>query len=386
MKRVLIFSTAYYPFVGGAEVAVKEIAAHLSADFEFELITAKLRGDLPDEERIGNILVHRIGSGDLFWDKLFLPFRGAIKAYRLTKEKEFFCFWGIMATFASGAGYICNIIRRLRGLKKIPIILTLQEGDSEDHMRYRRGGLIHLSWWLALKNTDVLTGLSNFLLARAKLMGYSGPAVLIPNGVNIPLFSQQVSQGEKEKIKKHFGKKDTDVYLITTSRLVKKNAVDDIISSLSFLTENFSLLVIGKGEEGPHLSKLADELGVANRVKFIGFVPQEDIPLYFSICDIFVRPSRSEGFGNSFIEAMAARLPVIATPVGGIVDFLDDKETGVFCCPDNPKSLAEAISLLTDDKALSVHIVRNAYDRVVSQYSWDHVADEMGEVFKKIVK
>ena len=82
---------------------------------------------------------------------------------------------------------------------------------------------------------------------------------------------------------------------------------------------------------------------------------------------------------------MAARLPVIATPVGGIPDFIDDKETGIFCSPDNPKSVAEAIRFLVDNPELKWNIIDKAFERVGKKYSWDYIAEDMKEkVFDKI--
>ena len=62
-RRILIFSTAYYPFVGGAEVAVKEITDRLVGSFDFDLITARFEKKLPPVEKVGNVTVYRIGSG-----------------------------------------------------------------------------------------------------------------------------------------------------------------------------------------------------------------------------------------------------------------------------------------------------------------------------------
>jgi glycosyltransferase involved in cell wall biosynthesis len=217
-------------------------------------------------------------------------------------------------------------------------------------------------------------------------MGYKCPGIVIPNGVNISIFSKIFAPNEKMEIEKLLLKKDGDIFLVTSSRLTRKNAVDDIISALGNLPESISLIVIGKGEEGRSLQKQAEKLGVAKRVKFLGFVDQKEIPKYFSVCDIFIRPSRSEGFGNSFIEAMAARLPVIATPVGGIVDFVDDKQTGIFCSPDNPQSIVLSIRMLIENPKLKDYIVQNAFKRVSENYSWDLVAKQMKErVFDKIL-
>ncbi len=379
-KNILIFSTAYFPFVGGAEVAVKEITNRLGDNFEFDLITARLDKKLSSFEKIGNVNVYRIGSGSPTLDKILLPFRGARMIAGLNKKRNYYCFWGVMASFSSGAAYIYNLFSR----KKIPIILTLQEGDSEEHLSYRWFGLIALSWKLALRYTTVLTAISTFLIARAKKNGFSGEAVLVPNGVDLDIFSVEISDEIKRKISSDLGKKDEDVYLVTVGRLTHKNGTDDVIRSLPLLPKNINFIVIGKGDEGPKLQKLADSLGVSERVKFLGFVPYEKIPEYLSVCDIFIRASRSEGFGNAFIEAMATGLPVIATPVGGIPDFLDDRETGLFCAPNNPKSIALAVEAIIDDKRLKEALVAKAKSRVVERYNWSLIAKGMGGVFDRL--
>ncbi|MFA5889119.1 MAG: glycosyltransferase family 4 protein [Candidatus Paceibacterota bacterium] len=386
-KKILIFSTAYYPFVGGAEVAVKEITDRLGSstgEFEFDLITAKLKKDLPSVEKIGVVNIYRIGAGRPLFDKLFLPFRGAILAKKLHKTNNYSLLWGIMITFGSGAGYLFNILQSLTGRKKVPIVLTLQEGDSESHLQYRWLGLIALSWRLAFRRTNYLTGISNFLLHRAKKNGYKGPLALVPNGVDLSVFTRGVNDEDKNELKNRLGKKEGNIFLVTSGRLTHKNAVDDIISALPSLPNNIFLLVIGKGERGSYLQKQTRQLKVVDRVKFLGFLPHEQIQKYFSVCDIFVRPSRSEGFGNSFIEAMASRLPVIATPVGGIPDFIDDKETGIFCSPDSPQSIVRAVNLLCGDRVLRDKIVENAVRRVNERYGWADITAQMKEVFNKI--
>ena len=386
-RRILIFSTAYHPFVGGAEVAVKEITDRLGNDFEFDLITAKMQKGLPDVEKIGSVTVYRIGGGKSTTDKLLLPFLGAIKVWKLQKTRNYFCFWSVMVTFAGGAAYLYNIFRTLTFQKKIPMILNLQEGDSENHLNYRWAGLLDLSWRLALWQTDIVTGLSNFLIDRAKKKGYKGPSFLIPNGVDLSIFTKEISEEEKIATQNLLSKKEGDIFLVTVSRLVYKNANDDVISALVSLPKNVYFIIIGKGDLGLELQKQAVDLGVEDRVKFLGLVPNTDLARYLSVCDIFIRPSRSEGFGISFVEAMAAGLPVIATPVGGIPDFLDDKETGIFCSPDNPQSIVKAVNEILSDKELRDKIIFQAKDRVVAKYGWDHIAVKMkGLVFDKLLK
>lgn len=179
--------------------------------------------------------------------------------------------------------------------------------------------------------------------------------------------------------------------MITTSRLAVKNAVCDVISAFKYLPENFKFLILGKGEEEIKLKELAKEIGADKRIFFIGHVSYAAIPQYLKISDIFIRPSLSEGFGNSFVEAMAAEIPVIATPVGGIVDFLfdpqsnpDKEPTGVFCEANNPESIAEKIKMLAGATDLREKIIQNAKQMVLEKYGWETVAKQMRQVFRKV--
>lgn len=117
---------------------------------------------------------------------------------------------------------------------------------------------------------------------------------------------------------------------MTASRLVKKNGVKDIVEALVFLPKQYKLVVAGQGKLEKSLKSKVTNLKLEDRVIFVGFISHELLPLYLKASDIFVRPSLSEGLGNSFLEAMAAGIPVVGTPVGGIPDFLTDRETGIF--------------------------------------------------------
>jgi glycosyltransferase involved in cell wall biosynthesis len=378
-KKILIFSTAYYPFVGGAEVAVKEITDRIS-DTQFDLITAKFKRSLPKFEKIGNVNVYRLGVDVSILDKLFLPFCGALFALKLNKKNHYDFFWCIMATFASGAAYIAN---KISFEKPVPIILTLQEGDSEEHFKKRWFGLIDSSWALALKNTKILTVISSYLGNRAREFGYQGEIKIIPNGVDVNKFKSELLKEEKIKIRKELGLKENDIALITASRLVLKNGVGDVIKALPKLEQNIKFVILGEGGLKEKLQKLAKDLGVSERVIFKGFVSHNEMPKYLKACDIFIRPSLSEGMGNSFIEAMAARISVIATPVGGITDFVKENETGYFCEPENPESIAEVVKKVISDPNKN-KIIENAYSMVLEKYDWDKIAGSMKEIFYKI--
>lgn len=129
------------------------------------------------------------------------------------------------------------------------------------------------------------------------------------------------------------------------------------------------------------MEKLAGKLGIADKVRFLGNVQNEKIPGHLAGADVFVRPSRSEGLGSAFLEAMAAEVPIIGTAVGGIPDFLKDGETGIFCETENPKDLAKKIELVLNDEVLKNKMVGKAKRLIEQKYNWDAIAQEMKKVY-----
>ena len=100
--------------------------------------------------------------------------------------------------------------------------------------------------------------------------------------------------------------------------------------------------------------------------------------------DIFARASRSEGLGSSFLEAMAAGLPIIGTAVGGIPDFLKDGETGLFTKVDNPTDLAQKIKLLMENNGLCGQIAKTGQELVFKNYSWVNISHRMSEILSRL--
>ncbi|PIQ66392.1 MAG: hypothetical protein COV96_01735 [Candidatus Zambryskibacteria bacterium CG11_big_fil_rev_8_21_14_0_20_42_18] len=386
MKRILIFSLTYHPFIGGAEVAIKEITDRQdSEDLEFDMITLRFNNKLPKFEHIGMVNVHRIGfsttnpsisdlsSWPLKINKYLFPFLGLFKALSLNKTRRYDALWNMMANYSAFAGLFFKLIK-----PRVKYLLTLQEGDPIDHIRGRVGFFYPLFKKLFTK-ADFIQVISTHLGNWARDEGYKGPLVVIPNAVDVRKFSRKYGESELLELEKKLNKKDGDIFLITTSRLVKKNACDDVIKSLKLLPANIKFIVLGIGPDELMLRKLTQDTGIEERVIFLGQIAQDEIPKYLQVSDIFIRPSLSEGFGNSFVEAMAASLPVIATAVGGIVDFLKDSETGLICEVRNPESIAKQVKRLIDNPELRASLVSNAQKMVEKRYDWDIVAKDMQE-------
>lgn len=379
MKKILIFSLAYFPkTIGGAEVAIKEITDRIS-DIEFHLITNRFDADAPIEEKIGNVVVHRVGGGTSYLAKaLFVP-RAAHAALRLHRSIRFDGAWAMMCYMTFPLS-----IMRIFGIR-IPYVLTLQEGDPFEHV-FRRPHIRLLAPLLraGFRNASAVQAISHFLAAWARVMGFRGDAEVIPNGVDIMHFSGDIPEARVHEVKDRIGKRMGDIFLITVSRLVHKNAIDDIIRALSLLPDNVRLLVLGTGVEETALRKIANDLHVEKRVEFCGHIDHTELPSYLKASDIFIRPSRSEGMGNSFVEAMAAGLPVVATQEGGIADFLFDEKrnpetpiTGWAVDTDSPEQIAEAVKDVMSHPEKVRAVVATARQMVKDKYDWDFVASDM---------
>ena len=368
--RVLILSLTYLPYLGGAEVAVKEISSRLKGFFAFDILTCRLDKKLPKYEQIDGINIYRIGIGHKTIDKYIFTFFGFFKALRLHLKNKYSIVWSIMAAYSS-----FSVLFRI--FTKAKVVLTLQEGDPIEYITGLKRFKVFLpAYKIYFKLVNKVTVISSFLGNWAEYLGVKKEKiVVVPNGVDIDKFSSiEEKKGGENKM------------VFTASRLVEKNGVEDLIRAVSILNNTQIILrIAGDGPLRNKLEKLAKELNLESNI-FLGEVSHVDIVKYYSQADVFCRPSLSEGMGNVFVEAMAASVPVITTPVGGILDFLKDKETGWFCEVKNPESIAEKIKYVLDEKNKEEvnMVINNAKKMVKEKYTWDKVSEDMNKVFKDL--
>jgi glycosyltransferase involved in cell wall biosynthesis len=388
--RVLIYALLYYPrFVSGAEVAIKEITDRLGDDFEFDMVTLRMDENLPKVEKIGNITIYRVGwSGFVndknefsFWlnlNKYVLPVLSFWKGFLLHRKHNYKVVWSVLASYqAFGALFLKKLFPHIK------FLLTLQEGDSPEYIRSKAKPVWPL-FKAVFKNADGVQVISRYLGDLAKEFGARVEPVVVPNAVDCKFWEESWSEEKVGVWKEKLQKKDGDILLFSSSRLVTKNAIKDVIDALHALPAHIKLVVAGNGNLREELIRQIKSLNLESRVTLLGFVDHKELPSLSRACDIFIRPSLSEGFGNSFVEAMVVGLPVIATPVGGIVDFLVDKKTGFMCKPNDPKSIIEAIEFILKNKDVVELVKENAYKMVKEKYDWGVVARQMRDIFGKL--
>ena len=145
-----------------------------------------------------------------------------------------------------------------------------------------------------------------------------------------------------------------------------------------------TLLVVGDGPMREELGILAEELGVKDKVIFTGV--RHDIPEILHAVDMAALCSYYEGTSITILEAMAARLPVIASDIAGNPDVVVDQETGILVSPDDPDEIAGAIIRMSGSVELRDQMGQSGYRRCMKYYSVERMVEEYETIYDQILK
>lgn len=185
-----------------------------------------------------------------------------------------------------------------------------------------------------------------------------------------PLLQAQRTKEDSTFLRKHYGFAPDDKIVLTVTRLAARErykGYDAVLLALKRLRSShphLRYLVVGRYDEGEkaRLDRLVRQQGLEGSVVFAGFVPDDDLAVHFALADVYVMPSRGEGFGIVFLEALYYGLPVIAGGVDGSPDALDGGRLGILVDPGSPAAISgailEAVSRPAPDKATAARLER----------------------------
>ena len=345
-ERVVILSTFLSPHRSGAEACAEEVALELAARYDITIVTARLQQSLPRRDSLRrHVPVLRVGFGFRF-DKWLFPFLAPIAVLRLRPD----IIHAVLESYAGAALMVCRLFTRAK------TILTCQSTNTTFLVR-----TMH-------RFPHRITVISSVLQQRAERFG-RGDAVRIPNGLRLSAIPQ------REKI---LGR------MLFVGRLESMKAVDILLTALKELPAHVHLRVVGEGSLRATLQRQAVTLDVADRVEFLGYVPTPDVYEEFARASVFCSPSRSEAFGNVFLEAQAAGCAVVATNIQGIPDIVEDGVTGLLVPPEDPRALAQALSSVFDDTDLRKQLAQ-AGQKNAQKYDWSVIAERYGEVYEGLI-
>lgn len=259
----------------------------------------------------------------------------------------------------------------------------------------RRGG--HYSWllnplniWVALRDRWMLGGLRyrRFVAiserVRTELKDYynipEDRIVTIPNGINLARFNPD-RVTNKLSVRRSFGIPDDAKLVLFVGSRFRIKGLKYAIEALAHLESNAYLLVVGN-DNAAQYKQLAEDLGVSKRVIFAG--GRSDLPEIYPAADAFVLPTLYETFALVCLEAMASGLPVLASPVGGIEDYLHDGQNG-FHIRHDARDVAKKLDLILSDAELHARI-RQTGIATAANYSWEKIANQYLNLFAELEK
>lgn len=196
-------------------------------------------------------------------------------------------------------------------------------------------------------------------------------------------------------VRERFGLPDGGTrWIVTVARLQRHKGMDTVIQALPAIlarVPDVRYAVAGAGPDRERLEKLTHKLGLADRVRFLGGVTDEDLPGLYNLASVYVGASRRserlgvEGFGISLVEASACGLPVVAGDSGGIPDAVRDGETGFLVPPEEPAAFADAICRVLADPAAAKRMGQNGRRAVETYFNWDRVVRDLRAIEAEVV-
>jgi len=170
--------------------------------------------------------------------------------------------------------------------------------------------------------------------------------------------------------------------LLFVGRHIERKGITYLIDAIKLLPSDYTLTIIGDGDQTDTLKKQAKELIKQGRVVFTGRLSAEEITRAYKDHDVFVCPSivdskgDTEGLGVVLIEAIAAELPIVASDVGGIPDLIIDAQTGLLVGQKESLALAAAIQKIGNDETLAQKLIEGARAHAQKHFSWESVTQQ----------
>lgn len=283
-----------------------------------------------------------------------------------------------------------TIARWLACLYRKPLFISLHGSDM--YLASRNAVMGSLARG-ALTKAQGITACSQPLADSAVRLGAQANKVhVIPYGADPSQFNTQTSSTE---LRKQLNLPPDGLIILGVGRLVAKKGFDQLIHAMpSVLAANQSawLVILGEGPQRRSLEQLRGELGLDARVVLPGAVPWATVAEYLAASDVFVMPSvrdvtgNLDGLPNVVLEAMAARLPVVATCIAGIPLAVEDNVNGLLVDAASSRQLGDALVRLLDSPADRARMGLAGRGRIESELNWTRFAERLDEIYEPVLE
>lgn len=367
MKKILHVNKLYYPWIGGVEKAVQDLAENINdgENFISHVLCANSSGKAK-EGMINGVRVFYASSLGLFMSQpisldFFRKFKKIRNNYNIVVIHHPNPIAFLACLFFKPKGkiiihYHSDIIKqKISGFFIKPLVLkVLQMSDK------------------------IIISNPNMLKSSKILSKFSQKCEITPFGISNREIEKKLDENLQKQIKEKYGD-----YILFVGRLIYYKGVHVLLSAIKDLDIN--LVIIGTGKLEKSLKKQVKNLGIEKRVFFLENKPRKELINFFSQAKIFVLPSifKSEAFGLVLLEAMACGVPVISTELGTGTSFVNsDGETGYVVEKDNVKKLKQAIEKILDNR--EIDFKNNCLKRIEENFTFEKFIEDYKKVYENV--
>ena len=362
--NIALLSEKYTPDVGGLAISAERFARLLSSvGHQVRLLCPSL--NLPASEKRtlthSGVSVTRFGVHKRVDDTLVDWFELIVEEHRRQP------FDVLHAYFLTQAGFVATYTGKYLNL---PSVVSIRGNDIERAM-FEPAIFSHVMY--ALQNASAVTTNASELMKKAKAL-IDREMSFIPNGVDTEHFKpMERNEVLAEALGLVVRQKKEQRVIGFAGELREKKGLTVLLRSYAQVNKDqpVTLLIVGDVRAGED-KRSFDELKSSipnSKIIVTGYVSNNDLPSYYSLMEVFVHPSLRDGMPNALLEAMACEKPVIATPVGGVLDVVRDCENGRIVAVNDVNSLTTVIQELLSDNILRKELGSLARETVLNKFT-----------------
>ncbi|KKR05335.1 MAG: glycosyl transferase group 1 protein [Candidatus Peregrinibacteria bacterium GW2011_GWC2_39_14] len=254
---------------------------------------------------------------------------------------------------------------------KIPLVITEHDPGEISPLKTA------FKKWL-LKNASKIIAISeeNKKLLKALYPHVASKISVVHNGIDIAEFEKKITHAQSNP------NQNNPKTILTVAALHPRKGLKYLIEAFSKINDkNLQLQIVGEGPQKQELQELTRKLNLSEQVKFLGW--RNDIPELMASANMFVLPSLHEAFGLVLLEAILAKLPIIATNSGGIPEIIENNKNGLLVPPKDAETLANTIKILLENDELNKKFVQAGLEKVYEKFNAETMAKKTEIIYDR---
>jgi len=243
-----------------------------------------------------------------------------------------------------------------------------------------------IEWWATYEANKIIVTSSSM---KDEVCGHfrtsDKKVEVIPNAIDWSKYQRAI---DRWAVRAHYGVQPHENLVLCIGRLVPQKGIEYLLKAVPIVArsgQDAKLIIAGDGWYRDHLEWVANSTGQRWRITFTGFISEPDLIALTKSADVLVVPSVYEPFGIVALEGMAAEVPIVASQVGGLKEFVEHDRTGVLVHPRNPESIAWGIKHVLSNPGHARWLTQNAKEAVQKTYAWDTIAKRTSKVYENVI-